>query len=99
MKRLLIIVILLVLSPVSWGHDPGVATEGGTWGSFYFQLDDNERFYTPLNTRLAIHWLDSVVIDTCEYWYSHLSGTGGIVCDTIGWTMTVCSLSVIGEEE
>ena len=53
--------------------------------------------FAPLNTRLQIHWLDSVVIQECDNWYSHLSGTGGTRCDTLYWRMTACSLSVIEE--
>lgn len=48
-------------------------------------------------TRLYITWLDSVAIQECDNWYSHLSGTGGIRCDTLYWRMTACSLSVVEE--
>ena len=61
--------------------------------------------YAPLNTRLRIHWLDSVPV--VRYALKDISGfhryeSDGAIwplvyCDTTSWRMTACSLSVVKE--
>ena len=77
-RLLLLIVCALVVCPVSWAQDSAKAIQHPTHPriqqfeglSKAYRMastlkDSGLPFYAPLNTRLQIHWLDSVAVVKC----------------------------------
>ena len=132
MIRILTIAVVLVLAPVSWGQVPDTTIKHRTDTDKLSVMSTIQALshVVPLNTRLRIHWLDSVPVVRCDWKYIWGIETIGIStlppplpvivigttfvrpfkkyddafkidslwsCDTTGWRMTACSLSVVEE--